>query len=33
MNDSSELETMSKGEVIKNLHYVSDKYWEIFKTI
>ena len=33
MNDSSELETMVKGEVVKNLHYVSDKYWEIFKTI
>ena len=33
MNDSSELETMSKGEIIKNIHYVSDKYWEIFKTI
>ena len=33
MNDSSELETMSKGEVVKNLHYISDRYWEIFKTI
>ena len=33
MSDSSELETMSKGEIIKNIHYVSDKYWEIFKTI
>jgi len=33
MNDSSELETMSKGEVVKNIHYISDKYWEIFKTI
>ena len=33
MNDSSELETMSKGEIIKNIHYISDKYWEIFKTI
>ena len=33
MSDSSELETMSKGEIIKNIHYISDKYWEIFKTI
>ena len=33
LTDSSELETMSKGEVIKNIHYISDKYWEIFKTI
>jgi PUA domain protein len=33
MNDSSELETMSKGEVVKNLHYISDRYWELFKTI
>ncbi|MCH7649329.1 MAG: RNA-binding protein, partial [Thaumarchaeota archaeon] len=30
---SSELETMEKGEVIKNMHYISDKYWEIGKTI
>ncbi len=30
---SSELETMKKGEVIKNMHYISDKYWEIGKTI
>ena len=33
MVDSPELENMSKGEVIKNLHYISDKYWEIAKTI
>lgn len=31
--DSKELEGMKKGEVIKNLHYISDKYWEIGKTI
>ena len=31
--DSSELENISKGEIIKNLHYISDKYWEIAKTI
>lgn len=30
---SSELETMEKGKVIKNMHYISDKYWEIGKTI
>lgn len=30
---SSELETMDKGEVVKNLHYISDKFWEIGKTI
>ena len=31
--DSSELENMEKGEVLKNIHYVSDKFWEIGKTI
>ena len=30
---SSELENMEKGEVLKNLHYISDKFWEIGKTI
>ncbi|QLH04823.1 RNA-binding protein [Nitrosopumilus oxyclinae] len=30
---SSELETMEKGEVIKNMHYVSDRFWETGKTI
>ena len=33
LSDSLELENISKGEVVKNLHYVSDKYWEISKTI
>ena len=33
MTDSSALEGMSKGEVIKNLHYISDKYWEISKIV
>lgn len=33
MVSSSELETMQKGEVVKNLHYISDKFWEIGKTI
>ncbi|MCV0392037.1 MAG: RNA-binding protein [Nitrosopumilus sp.] len=30
---STELESMEKGEVIKNLHYISDKFWETGKTI
>ena len=31
--DSSELENMKNGEILKNLHYISDKAWEISKTI
>lgn len=31
--DSSDLESMDKGETIKNLHYISDNSWEIAKTI
>tara|TARA_B100000029_G_scaffold220348_1_gene218082 strand:+ start:304 stop:774 length:471 start_codon:yes stop_codon:yes gene_type:complete len=31
--DSSELDSMDKGEVLKNLHYISDKAWEISKTL
>lgn len=30
---SEEVKTMEKGEVIKNMHYISDKYWEIGKTL
>ena len=30
---SSELESMEKGEVIKNIHYISDRFWETGKTI
>ena len=30
---SEEMEKMEKGEVIKNLHYISDKFWEIGKTL
>ena len=30
---SSELEKMEKGEVIKNMHYISDNFWETGKTI
>ncbi len=33
MVSSSELEGMEKGEIIKNIHYVSDKFWETGKTI
>ena len=33
MVSSSELETMEKGEVIKNMHYISDTFWETGKTI
>ncbi len=33
MVSSSELEDMEKGEVIKNMHYISDKFWETGKTI
>lgn len=31
--DSDELKNMDKGEVIKNIHYISDKFWEVGKTI
>jgi len=30
---SSELQIMTRGVVIENLHYVSDKYWEIKKSL
>ena len=30
---SADIEKMEKGEIIKNLHYISDKFWEIGKTI
>ena len=33
LTDSLELENLSKGEIVKNLHYISDKYWEISKAI
>ena len=33
MVSSSELEEMEKGEVIRNMHYISDKFWETGKTI
>lgn len=30
---SAELESMQKGEVVKNRHYISDRFWEAGKTI
>jgi len=30
---SEEMEGMEKGEIVKNLHYVSDKFWESKKEI
>ena len=30
---SQDMEDMDKGEVVKNLHYISDKFWEIGKTL
>ena len=31
--DSSELATMERGEVVRNMHYISDKHWETAKEI
>jgi len=30
---STEMESMEKGEILKNLHYISDKFWEVGKII
>ena len=30
---SEEAEQMDKGEILKNIHYISDKFWETGKTI
>ena len=30
---SKDMATMTKGEVVKNLHYVSDRFWEAAKEI
>ena len=30
---SSDLENMKNGEVLKNLHYITDKAWEVSKTL
>ncbi|MEM2856467.1 MAG: PUA domain-containing protein [Candidatus Nitrosocaldaceae archaeon] len=31
--DKDEAEKLNKGHVIKNLHYISDDFWEIYKEI
>lgn len=31
--DSAEMASMEKGGVVKNLHYVSDRYWEAGKAV
>lgn len=33
MVSSDEMKNITKGEVVKNLHYISDKYWESAKLI
>ena len=33
MVDSSEIDGMEKGEVIRNIHYISDRFWKTGKTI
>ena len=33
MVSSDEMKNITKGEVVKNLHYISDKYWESAKII
>ena len=33
MVSSTELENMDKGEIVKNMHYISDKFWETGKII
>ena len=30
---SDEMSNITKGEAVKNLHYISDKYWEAAKTM
>jgi len=30
---SDEMSNITKGETVKNLHYISDKYWEAAKTM
>ncbi len=31
--DSVDLDSMERGAVVRNLHYISDRYWESGKTI
>ena len=30
---SDELSNITKGEIVKNLHYISDRFWEAAKEI
>jgi len=30
---SAELESMERGEVLKNIHHISDRFWEIGRTV
>ena len=30
---SDEMKGIEKGEVVKNIHYISDRFWEIGKTV
>lgn len=30
---SDELNSIEKGEILKNLHYISDKFWDVGKSI
>jgi len=31
--DSSEIQDMPKGVVMRNMHYIGDKFWEVFKIV
>ncbi len=31
--DSKDAEELEKGNIIKNLHYIGDKFWEIYKEV
>ncbi|MFC1755218.1 PUA domain-containing protein [Thermoproteota archaeon] len=33
LSNSSEIKESSKGIVMKNMHYIGDKFWEVFKSI
>ena len=30
---TDQMESLKKGEVVKNMHYISDRFWEIRKEI
>ncbi|RNJ75682.1 MAG: RNA-binding protein [Nitrosopumilus sp. D6] len=31
--DSSEIDGMQRGQIIRNIHYISDKFWEAVKSV